>query len=119
MSDALNDAVSSRAPRGAIHPGLSTYWIDRAEQSVRRAAEERSAEPFASGNVWFFRLEGDQVVAAYDFDPEANADTLTLDDVLTLLAEWRTAVISAGGVSGEAAAALSPERPRRPKGPGA
>ena len=66
---AMNDSVSSRAPRGSATPGLSTYWIDRVEAAAQSAREHRSAEPFASGNVTYLRLDGDEVIAAFDFDP--------------------------------------------------
>jgi hypothetical protein len=117
MADALNDALSSRAPRFAVHSGVSTYWIDRAEHGLRRAMEARSIDPFASGNVWCLRLDEGRIIAAYDFAPEEDADTLPLDDFLSVLVEWRAEVISAGGVSGEYAAALRPDRPQRPMGP--
>jgi hypothetical protein len=46
---ALNDAVGSRAPRGAVHQGLSTFWIDRAESGVRLAIDQRRTEPSPMG----------------------------------------------------------------------
>ncbi len=90
LDHALNDAVSSRAPRGAASQGLSTYWIDRTEQALRRAIADGLDEPFASGNATYLRLDGDRVVAAYDFDPEEQeGESLPLDEFLSILTEWR------------------------------
>jgi hypothetical protein len=101
FNHALEDSVSSRAPRGAPRPGLSTYWIDRAERYARQAAADRSEKPFTSGNVTYLRVEGDRVVARYDFDPDdAEGDSIPLHDFLDLLADWRQAVLNAGGASG-------------------
>lgn len=111
LAQALNDAVSSRAPRGAASQGLSTYWIDRTEQALRGAIADGLDEPFASGNATYLRLDGDRVVAAYDFDPdEEGGESLPLDEFVSLLNEWRHLVIDAGGASGQAAALMSEER---------
>jgi hypothetical protein len=100
-----------------LRPGLSTYWIDRADEGVRRASSGALTEPFASGNVTYLRLQGDEVVAAFDFDPdEGEADSIPLDDFLALLREWRRRVVDAGGASGVEAQQLTPET-HRPMGP--
>jgi hypothetical protein len=100
---AMNDSVSSRAPRGSATPGLSTYWIDRVEAAAQSAREHRSAEPFASGNVTYLRLDGDEVIAAFDFDPaEIDAESMPLESFLRALREWRGRVIEAGGASDSA-----------------
>jgi hypothetical protein len=110
LDHALNDAVSSRAPRGAFFPGPSTYWIDRTAKALRRAIAEGHEKPFASGNATYLRLDGDRVVAGYDFDPdEREGESLPLVEFLRLLNEWRRRVIEGGGVSGQAAARMSEE----------
>ncbi len=110
FNDALEDCVSSRAPRGA-EPGLSTYWIERAEHGVRQSAESGRAEPFASGNVTYLRLEGNQVVAGYDLDPEEeHADQIPLEAFLRLLGDWKQRVVAAGGATGPAAMPSNPEK---------
>lgn len=117
MNHALNDAVSSRAPRGAARPGLSTYWIDQAENGLRSAVETRSSDPFASGNVTWLRLDGAHIVAGYDFDPdEQEGDSIPLLDFLDLLAEWRKLVVQAGGASGAAAEPSAAVWPLDPSG---
>lgn len=117
FNQALEDSVSSRAPRGAHRPGLSTYWIDRTEAAVQAAAAEGSTDPFASGNVTFLRLNGDAVVAAFDFDPEGgDVEEIPLEDFLALLKEWRKRVIDAGGTHG-VDAQLGTEPTPRPLGP--
>ena len=101
FNHALQDAVSSRAPRGAPRPGLSTYWIDQADQYARQAAADGSNRPFASGNATYLKVEGDRVVAGYDFDDEeAEGDSIPLQDFLNLLADWRQTVVDAGGATG-------------------
>jgi hypothetical protein len=118
LDHARNDALSSRAPRGASSEGLSTYWIDRTEEALRRAIAEGHEKPFASGNATYLRLDGDHVVAAYDFDPdEREGELLPLGEFLSLLNEWRRRVVEAGGVSGQAAARMSEERKPYPMGP--
>jgi hypothetical protein len=103
LNHALEDSVSSRAPRGA-EPGLSTYWIELAEERADQAVANGLVEPFATGNVTYLRLEGDRVVAGYEFDGnEDEAESLPLEAFLRLLAEWKNTVIDAGGVSGSAA----------------
>jgi hypothetical protein len=68
FDEALKDAIGSRAPRGARHKGLSTYWIDLAQSMLKLAVDDGSTEPFASGNVTYLRVDGDRVLAAYEFD---------------------------------------------------
>jgi hypothetical protein len=118
LDHARNDALSSRAPRGASSEGLSTYWIDRTEEALRRAIAEGHEKPFASGNATYLRLDGDHVVAAYDFDPdEREGESLPLGEFLSLLNEWRRRVVEAGGVSGQAAARMSEGTQALPDGP--
>jgi hypothetical protein len=103
LNDALADSVSSRAPRGAT-PGLSAYWIERAEEGVKRAADTGLVEPFASGNVTYLRLEGDRVIAGYDFDTRAaETDWIPLDLFLQILDEWKNLVEEERGATGQAA----------------
>jgi hypothetical protein len=117
MNHALEDAVSSRAPRGAACPGLSTYWIDQAESRLRSAMETQSSDPFASGNVTWLRLDGTHIVAGYVFDPdEQEGDTIPLHDFLDLLRQWRKLVVQAGGASGAAAEPSAVVRPLDPPG---
>jgi hypothetical protein len=109
MDEALNDAVTSRAPRGAVLQGLSTYWIDRTEEKLRTAREQRLTTPFASGNAWYLRLEGDSVIAASDYDEprEVHTESMPVEEFERLLVAWRNHVIAAGGASGSEAAAIS------------
>jgi hypothetical protein len=114
---ALADAVSSRAPSGASRPGLSTYWIDQVEERVRQAAIDGETEPFATGNVTILRLDGPNVVAAFDFDPDGDdTDAVPVVDFLALLSQWRQRVVAAGGVSGTEAQLVDGPEPI-PMGP--
>ena len=118
FSEALVDSVSSRAPRGARHAGLSTYWIDRTEDAARNAAATGDAQPFAAGNATYLRLEGEMVVAnwEWDFDDESGSQALPLNEFLEILAAWRRRVIDSGGVHGSDAALIDrdPPTPRDP-----
>lgn len=118
LDRALNDSITSRAPVGAVHAGLSTYWVDRTESNLRSAQRGGVADPIASGNITYLRLHGSVVVAGYDFDPEeVNAASMPVEEFLALLFEWRTRIIEAGGASGADATKLVDERPRYPLGP--
>jgi hypothetical protein len=120
FSHALNDAVSSRAPRGAVHAGLSTYWIDRVDRDARAAIAAGSSAPFASGNVTVLYVIEDRVHASLEFDDlGSEAESVTVDDFFHILDEWRQRVIDSGGVHGDKAALLvAPDR-ARPMGPSA
>lgn len=115
---ALNDSITSRAPTGAVHTGLSTYWIDRTERNLRSGQDRGITDPIATGNVTYLRLHGDVVIAGYDFDAEEiDAASMPVEEFLALLSEWRTRIIESGGVSGQDAAKLVAHRPRFPSGP--
>jgi hypothetical protein len=108
LDHALNDAVTGRAPRGARHTGLSTYWVDRTERQLALAIENGTTEPFASGDVTYLRTDGQTVIAALDFDEdEATCESINVVSFIRVLAEWREHVIASGGVSGDRAADLS------------
>jgi hypothetical protein len=120
FSHALNDAVSSRAPRGAARAGLSTYWIDRVERDARAALANGSSAPFASGNVTVLYVVEGRVHASFEFDDEGSeAESLTVCDFFDLLAAWRQRVIDSGGVHGDEAALLLTPDQARPMGPSA
>ena len=118
FSHALNDAVSSRAPRGAVHTGLSTYWIDRVERDARAALADESSAPFASGNITILYVIEDRVHASFEFDDDGGqAESMTIRDFFDLLAAWRQRVIDGGGVHGAEAALLLTSDQARPMGP--
>ncbi len=110
LVEGLNDSVSSRAPRGVVRGGLSTYWIDRADAAVRKAVEYGITEPFAAGNATYLQIDGENVVAAYEWDSTGvDGERMPIGEFLALLAEWRAKVIAAGGVSPPDAALLADE----------
>jgi len=93
FTDALNDAISSLPPRGAKGNGPSTYWIDLAENGLRRAAQTGESQPFISGNATVLRVSGESVVAAYDYaEPGEPGEQLPLSEFIAILAEWRRLV---------------------------
>lgn len=120
FSHALNDAVTSRAPRGAVHTGLSTYWIDRVERDARAALAAGTSAPFASGNVTVFSVIDDRVHASLEFDDErSETESVTVGDFFDLLDAWRQRVIAGGGVHGDEAALMVVSDRARPMGPSA
>jgi hypothetical protein len=93
LNDALNDSISSLPPRGLRGNGPSTYWIDQASPGVRKAQATGDDRPFIRGNATLLRLQGDSVVAAYDYaDPDEPGETMPLEDFVSLLARWRSRV---------------------------
>lgn len=113
FNHALADSISSLPPRGLKGNGPSTYWIDVAEEGVRKAAAAGDGSPFTWGNITQLSVRGDYVVASYDFDEE-QAEEVPLNDFLALLRDWRVAVLR----SAEKATSPLPETYRRnPKGP--
>jgi hypothetical protein len=68
--------------------------------------------------VTYLRLDGDRIVAEFDFDAEEqDVESLPVGDFLALLGEWRRRIGEAGGASGTDAALLSEPPPPRPMGP--
>ncbi len=102
FNEALADAVSSLPPRGERGVGPSTYWIDLSEAQARRSATEGELAPFVSGNITYLRVQGDLVIAAYDFDPEeSEAESMPLSVFLGILGQWRTEVLASRHGAGE------------------
>lgn len=88
FSEALNDAVSTRAPRG--HPsGLSTYWIDRTLESLGGASQPGAV--LASGNATSLIHDGRFVVAHSDYDLWGD-ERMSVDDFVSRMEAWRAAV---------------------------
>lgn len=116
MRHALEDSLGSRPPRGAPQDGPSTYWIDRALTGLRSRLEDRSEEPFASGNVTYLQLRAGLVEARYDFDPadSESVDRVPAGELVGLLAEWREHVLAE---SPHADRRIPPARPARPMPP--
>jgi hypothetical protein len=90
FNEALNDSIGSRAPRS--HPeGLSTYWIDRADNELRQAED---GDVLLFGNGTSLIKSGDHVVAhsLYEmFDDEE----MPIDEFRSGLDAWRSAIHAA------------------------
>jgi hypothetical protein len=85
FSEALNDAVSTRAPRG--HPsGLSNYWIDRTMDALV-AAKELGAR-LASGNATSLILGDGLVIAHSDYDLWED-ESMPIPDFEAGMNAWR------------------------------
>ncbi len=89
LNEALADCISSLPPRGEPGNGPSTYWVDVAERGARQAAQTGDTRPFTSGNATLLRVEGQDVVAALDFDEDVT-ERIPLADFLGLLSQWRS-----------------------------
>jgi hypothetical protein len=93
LQEALHDSISSLPPRGALHNGPSTYWIDHAERGAHRALETADERPFAYGNSTVLILRRDQVEGRYIYsEPDEAGDVMPVGDFFTLLAKWRERV---------------------------
>ena len=100
FEDALNDAVTSRAPKG--HPeGLSVYWVDRALEDLKDA---KLGEWFCQGNGTALLLSEDGVVAipTYEYiDYETASSGLFADSTMPRdqfeagIAAWRREIVAA------------------------
>ena len=95
LSDALEDSLGTRPPRGAPQDGPSTYWLDGAIAHLRERVESGNAEPFASGNATYLQLRQGRVEARYDYDPPDSdiVSTVAASEFLALLVEWRQRVV--------------------------
>lgn len=94
FNHALGDSVSSLPPRGEPGNAPSTYWVDVAATGARRAAERGDGNPFTWGNITTLHVEGDDVVARYDYDEEGDGERVPLNEFLELLEEWRERVLA-------------------------
>ena len=108
VNHALGDSISSLPPRGWPGSGPSTYWIDHAEQSARRAAAEGDDQPFTWGNITVLRVVGDCVEFAYEYDLDGGV-RMPLEEFFALLAAWRAEGVAAAS----SAQAPLPETHRR------
>ena len=92
FNEALADTVSSVPPRGSSERHLSTYWIDNTLRRLRSMRQERTIGQIASGNAYSLILDGDHVVAVFDYGDEDSRERLAVDEVIELLIGWREAV---------------------------
>lgn len=87
LTEALLDAVTTRAPRGSDGVNPSTYWIDRTLRSL-----EEGDERIASGNAWDLLVESGHVVAQSQYGM-AEPVRVRVDDFVDTLDRWRQEVI--------------------------
>jgi hypothetical protein len=90
FTEALNDAVSTRAPRGQP-AGLSTYWIDRTLTALETA--KQPTKLLASGNATSVSLDGPFVVAHSDYEMWP-AERMSREDFVRGMESWRAAAIA-------------------------
>ncbi|MCP2265011.1 hypothetical protein ACFQHV_11500 [Promicromonospora thailandica] len=112
FTEALNDCVSSRPPRGAVGNGPSTYWVDVALGTLDSALASGSDRPFTWGNATLMRLKAGRVEARNEYDgDDIEGQFLEVETLRDLLARWRREIVrSAAG----ATSALSETYRRNP-----
>jgi hypothetical protein len=90
FTEALNDAVSTRAPRGQP-AGISTYWIDRTLTALETANAPTKA--LASGNATSLALDGPFVVAQSDYEMWPD-ERMSREDFVEGMESWRAAALA-------------------------
>lgn len=96
MTEALLDAVTSRAPRGSDGRNPSTYWIDGCLAALLASGDDSSEVLLVNGNITELWRVGDLVVArsvVNHFDDEA----MPRRDFVAVLEAWRRQVLAALG----------------------
>jgi hypothetical protein len=89
FTEALLDAVTTRAPRGSGGVNPSTYWIDRTLTSLSSG----DGGLIASGNAWDLLVENGCVVARSQYDV-AEPQRVPIGDFIATLTLWRKEVIN-------------------------
>lgn len=97
LEDTLQDAVTTRAPRGSDEINPSSYWIDRTLGAIEQGA---TGTIVASGNSTDLVLDAYGLVAhsQYEMFEDQHVERSVLVD---LLVRWRAVIIDvlAGGSS--------------------
>jgi hypothetical protein len=96
MSEALLDAVASRAPRGSDGRNPSTYWIDRCLSALLASGADSSEVRLLNGNITELWRVGDLVVArsvVNHFDDQAMPRL----DFVAVLEAWIDAELDRWG----------------------
>ena len=93
LEDTLQDAVTTRAPRGSDGIDPSVYWIDETLAALKQGA---IGTIVASGNTTDLVLDAGTVVARsqYEMFDDQHVETAELVD---LLHRWRTVVLDLRG----------------------
>ena len=87
LTEALLDAVSTRAPLGSDGVNPSTYWIDRTLASLATGEQL-----IASGNAWDLIVEYGSVRARSQYDV-AEPEGIPVEEFVATLEAWRQEVI--------------------------
>jgi hypothetical protein len=94
MSEALLDAVTSRAPKGSDGRNPSTFWIDRCLSALLASGAGSDEVLLVSGNITELCRVGDVVVArsvVNHFDDQA----MPRQEFVAVLEAWRRHVQAA------------------------
>ncbi len=99
LEDTLQDAVTTRAPRGSDGINPSTFWIDRTLAAIERG---RSGEIVAAGNQTDLVVDGGGLVAhsQHELFDDQHVEKAELVD---LLHRWRVVVLDLLGAGSSTA----------------
>lgn len=93
LEETLQDAVTTRAPRGSDGVNPSTYWIDR---TLRAIALGPDGTIVASGNMSDLVLDGEELVARSQHEMFDDQRVHRLE-LVELLGQWRALVVDLRG----------------------
>jgi hypothetical protein len=88
FTEALLDAVSTRAPRGSDGINPSSYWIDRTLAEL----ESTNSGVIASGNAWDLLIEDGDVVARSQY-AVVEPERVPVAEFVATLEQWRDEVV--------------------------
>ena len=89
LEDTLQDAVTTRAPRGSDGVNPSTFWIDQTLEAIEQGA---SGVIVASGNMTELVVEADGLVARSQYDM-FDDQPVSRAELVELLNRWRVVVL--------------------------
>jgi hypothetical protein len=92
FNELLGDAITPLPPIGSDQTSLSTYWIDRAMNEIRRRQERQDDGAIQGGNATTLVLNGSRVIASSDYDLFED-ESMSVDNFLDVLRQWRSEVI--------------------------
>ncbi len=93
FNELLADAISPLPPLGSDERSLSTYWVDRAIDEIRRRRAHREDGAIQGGNSTTLVLSGSQVVARSDYEL-FDDEVMPVDDFVDVLQRWRSQIIA-------------------------
>jgi hypothetical protein len=90
FTEALLDAVSTRAPKGSDGINPSTYWIDRTLATLYESKPDATGL-IATGNAWDLIVENADIVARSQYEV-GEPERLSVEQFIDTLVRWRDEV---------------------------